>query len=63
MDRMKADQFRFAMAMESSRFGVWDWNVTTGKVLFAMYRGYEPRNPDAPAPGFRTGRRWTPPSG
>ena len=40
------------MAMESSRFGLWEWNVTTGKVLFAMYRGYEPLDPAMPHAGF-----------
>ena len=40
------------MAMESSRFGVWDWNVETGKVLYATYRGYEPPNPAIPHAGF-----------
>jgi len=40
------------MAMESSRFGVWDWNVTTGKVLYATYRGREPLNPAIPQAGF-----------
>lgn len=40
------------MAMESSRFGVWEWNIRTGKVLFAMYRGYEPLDPAMPHAGF-----------
>jgi C4-dicarboxylate-specific signal transduction histidine kinase len=52
VDRLRADQDRVAMAMESSRLGVWDWNVTTGKVLYAMYRGYEPINPAIPTEGF-----------
>ena len=52
------------MAMESSRFGVWEWNVTTGKVLFAMYRGYEPLDPAMPHAGFPhwsevDGSEWT----
>ncbi len=51
MDRMKADQFRFAMAMESSRLGVWDWDVG-GRVLYTTYRGYAPGNPEAPGTGW-----------
>ena len=40
------------MAMESSQFGVWDWNVDTGTVHFAMYQGHEPMNPAVPHTGF-----------
>ena len=52
VDRLKADWERLGMAMESSRFGVWDWNIESGKVLYAMYRGYEPMDPAMPHAGF-----------
>jgi C4-dicarboxylate-specific signal transduction histidine kinase len=42
--RLKADHERLGMAMESSQFGVWDWNVDTGTVHFAMYPGHQPEN-------------------
>ena len=44
------------MAMESSQLGVWDWNVDTGKVLFAMYRGVAPADLSTPQAGFP---QWT----
>ena len=47
-----ADRERLGMAMESSQFGVWDWNVDTGTVHFAMYQGHELMNPAVPHAGF-----------
>ena len=49
---LKADRQRIGMALVSSRVGVWDWNVETGKVFYAMSMGDRPPDPSAPDGGF-----------
>ena len=49
---LKADRQRIGMALVSSRVGVWDWNVGTGKVYYAISSGDHPPDPSAPDGGF-----------
>ena len=56
IDRLETDRERLGMAMESSRFGVWDWHIDSGKVFYATSLGHEPPDPatpDARSPEWR----------